>query len=132
MEKDSVAAQHAVEKRSSCSPVPIDEGMYGLKLGMGKGGLGERIYLLYFREGAKISQAPIDTARHGWDKERPVRTVRGAADPYLFGAQFSCKIEGGFLEELAVNLPNAVDREVVFEMKRAPHGVDIPRNHESV
>lgn len=132
MEKDAVAAQHAVEKRSPCSPIPIDEGVYGLKLGMGKGGLGERVYILRFREDAKISQTRIDATGHRWDKERSVRAVGGATDPYLFIAQLSCKIEGGFLEELAVNLPNAVDREVVLEMKRASHGIDVSRNHESV
>ena len=132
MKEDSVAAQHAMEKRSACAPISVDEGMDGFELGMDEGGFGDRVYPFGLRESAKVVQALIDAAWHRWHKQCTVGTVGGTADPNLLTAQLSCKIKSGFLDQLAMNLPNAVGREGVFEIERASHGIDVPRNDECV
>lgn len=106
--------------------------MDGFELGMDEGGFGDRVYPFGLRESAKVVQALIDAAWHRWHKQCTVGTVGGTADPNLLTAQLSCKIKSGFLEQLAMNLPNAVGREGVFEIERASHGIDVPRNDECV
>ena len=121
----AVVAKHAVQQRSSRSPVAVDERVYGFELRMDNGGFCQGVYGILLRKAAEICQAVGHSLGYGRHEECPMGAIDSTTHPHLLLAKLSCEVGAALPEKGAMDVTHAFGCEGAVQAEGAAHSRDV-------